>query len=284
MPNEGTRSLDLDKLDNDSGELVQTMFNSLKQPKPDVSRARKQVETLGKYARELRQSLVRLFNTFSSLVDEVVADDLTPFEAKEQLNVATRKFLGDVSDLSEAQGRTDKSFETREVINRQFLAKTAESKNQIQRALIQTGIFVGYAPIVPITQPNLVLESLTKKGIKARMYEGYPLLERQLVAGITMERQGKVVDPTKVIPNQKRVSDKKREAQHQANFDNFVESVKAKFPGMKLMQVGPANSWWSATWVWLIPEKEFDIIRKAAFGGSTFKVMKWGFAFHGSGK
>lgn len=279
-----SKPFDLEKLDNDSGELVQTMFNSIKQSKPDIARVRKQVENLGKYARDLRDSLVVLFNTFTSLVDEVAADDITPAEAKTQLQKVAQKFLVAVADLTEEKSRSDTSFETRQLLNRQFLNRTVEARSQIQQALIKAGVFVGYAPIIPITQPNLMVDALTKKGIKARMYEGYPLLEKQLIAGITMERQGKVVDPTKSIPNQKRISEKKRVEKNNMNFEAFVESVKAKFPTMKLVVVGPVNSWWSATWVWLVPEKEFDILRKATFGGGAFKVMKWGFAFTGSGK
>lgn len=276
--------IDLEKLDNDAGELVQTIFNSIKKSKVETQRVKTQVEQLGKLAKELREPLVRFYNAYLSIVDGLAIDDLSPTEAKRSLEKDAHDFMAALSSLTEEKTRADDSYKNRELLSKQFLRQAANNKNQLQTALIKKGVFVGYAPIIPLTKPNLVVEELVKRGIKARMYEGYPLLEKQLVAGISFDRQGRLLDPNDHQPV--KVLPKAKKAQQEEEFlKDFVASVKAKFPSHRLVEVGKPATWWSATWFWLVPEKELDAIRKATFGGgSSLIVTKWGFAFHGSGK
>lgn len=273
-------SIDLDKIDLDSGALVQSMFDALKSKKPGMVEARAHVQDLGKYARDLRQPLVVLYNTFASVCSEVQSQDLTRSEARDLLNKGVSTYMKEVALFTSRFNRGSSAYEQKQSQTADFMRNSLRTRQQLQTELLKKGIFVGYAPIIPIFASGFFdTDKLSRTGIKFRMFEGYPVLEKQLIVGMTLDRQGRIVDPTKSTPNLSKREIKNKQQEVEANFERFVEAVKSKFGNQRLIQVDKTITRYGATWAWLAPDKEMSLMLKAK--GGTFNLRSWDFAFPG---
>lgn len=264
--------MDIDALDNAASELVQLMFDSLRKSTSSSEReVRFKVESLGKSSKGLRHALIVVFNQFQSLYNAVSEGELSVKAAETEMQKVSNVFLNAVATVSEFMAQDETKREVKDVLTRQFIRNaTATSKAELNREVNKHGIYVGYAPVIPLTQSSVDIDFLQRKGLKVRAYEGYVILEKQLVAGMTLETQGKISGLQKAPSkgNQKAYAD-------------FVDTVIAKFKNQRLVEIGNPTSDMSSTWTWLMPAKEFDLLGSAM----RSKVVKsWGFAFTGAGR
>ncbi len=264
--------MDIDKLDNDASLLIQKMYEVLrKKPGTHVSEIRVAVEDIGRDAKGLRHPLVLIFNQFQSLRDALVEDEISLKEAEAELQKATNAFLNAVAVVSEFYAQNNTKKEVQDVLTRQFIRNaTASSKADLNREVNKNGVYVGYAPIIPIVQAPIDVNFLKRKGLKVRSYEGYAILEKQLIVGMTLDMQGKISG----LPHQSA-------NKPSASYEDFVDTVKAKFRSLRLVEVGKPRHEMSASWTWLVPAKELDWISSST---KTRIITSWGFAFTGVGK
>ena len=59
------------------------------------------------------------------------------------------------------------------------------TQSQFLKDLAEKGHVMAYAPVLPLCKPYLLRDKLTAKGIKNSVFEGYTILDRQLVVGIS---------------------------------------------------------------------------------------------------
>lgn len=138
-------------------------------------------------------------------------------------------------------------------------------------AQIKTKPFVvSRVPIVP-ADGNISAEKLNRLGISAESLGGYPVIHNQIVIGISPKAL--LGEHAGSLKSEKTAKAVRQEA------DRLRKLVEKKV-GQKLQFVSDnARSYGSGVWFWVMPNKELDMMSKAA-AGHRIKVQRWGFAFN----
>jgi hypothetical protein len=216
----------------------------------------------------VKKPSVKLMTIMSGVNDGLGDGSVTQAAAKKQCldefatwKVAVLKMMADISE--EAQPMD---------LGKDVLDRHDVSMEAIKHKLIRSDYFIGYTAVLPVVAPFLVKEALAENGFKSELYHGYMILENQLVAGLTTEYVKKRLE-----------EDPK--ANSTEIFEEFLTTVKSKYPNMQLMQLGRSEGWNNATWAWLIPLKQYTLLRKCTAGGRAsmnLSIKSWGFPFQRS--
>lgn len=223
----------------------------------------------------LKKSANVLINTIVSVREGLASKEITKKTATEDLKSGIAEFQEALDAIIESVDVSDSSEE--QVIDdlpsllKDQLTPYDSSANEIQVKLNKNGVFVGYAPVLPLCKPPLSKEALKKNAFPFKDFGGYLILEKQLVVGFSNDyiRQ--------------HLNKKDKEA---TLLEEMLDTVKAKYRNMKLVEVGGLSGWYGAKWYWLLPESQLRLLRKSTIAGpnsSSFSVSKWSFPFFRSG-
>jgi hypothetical protein len=143
-------------------------------------------------------------------------------------------------------------------------------KDQLQKAIIKTGTFVGYTAVLPLVRPPLDVSKLKRNGISATPFAGYTILDKQFVAGISNDFIYESILPGK------------KSKEPSAALDDFREIILTKYKHLKIIEIAPPIGWYGATWFWMTTSKEVEIWKKCTINEtsvSSIKANKWSFPF-----
>lgn len=71
--------------------------------------------------------------------------------------------------------------------SKELLRKYNPHKEKMQQEVLKNSHVVTYAPVLPLTKPFLQIDKLKAIGFQATSFEGYAVLEKQLVIGVSNE-------------------------------------------------------------------------------------------------
>lgn len=234
--------------------------------------AQMKLVTAASYARSLslifpqaKKLIINFQNSVKSISDGMADSELTQRQLKDMAAKDYVKFeIGVNSLLADLQ---DKEEPLKKEITQDQLTKFESGENDIKTHLIRNDFFIGYTTIVPITKPRFSTEALIRNGFKAEDFEYYALLGKQLVCGLKSEYIKRNMEKGMTATDV---------------FNEFKETVQARYKGMQLMQLGKDISWWDTSWCWLIPAKHLNLLKKSTLAGasnSNLNVQSWGFPF-----
>lgn len=69
----------------------------------------------------------------------------------------------------------------------ELLRSYSKDKAHIERILATDSHVITWAPVLPLTQPSLMKDMLDQRGFPNELFEGYAVLQKQLVVGVTIE-------------------------------------------------------------------------------------------------
>lgn len=220
-------------------------------------------------------------NTLVSINEGMRDGHLTRKGAAHEIELAITQFKDSIQKLSDSLSQPSK-FDP-EVLYKDLSKDTLKvydkNMNQVQVQLNHSGMFTGYVPVIPITQPPLDMAKLKAAGIAADTFAGYTILKKQFVAGITLEQLHKMA-PKAADPNTPREKAKKLEEEALQQFREVIES---KYRNLKLVQMGGQIGWWNAYWFWFVNSSEFKLMKSCTINSTTVQslpVKSWGFPFH----
>ena len=101
----------------------------------------------------------------------------------EDLRSAQAKLAPGVVDPEERNNDLDPEVR----FEKHALDRFKSTKDSVNSELSTHGSVMTYAPILPLCKPYLLVERLTAAGIANSKFEGYTVLDQQLVVGITNE-------------------------------------------------------------------------------------------------
>lgn len=221
----------------------------------------------------LKATLRNYRNTLTSVQGGLADGSLTQVQAKKEIKEANtlvenyiKMLLAEISvDETEVAPLTlDKLNDS--------LEKFSSTKNDLQTKLMRSPFFVGYTSVVPITTPTLSVDLLIQNGFKAEPFHGYSILGGQIVAGLTSDY---------IKSHMKEDNDGKSRTADEV-FNEFVDLVKLRYRKLDLIQLGHSIPWWDTSWVWLIPSRQFKVLKSCTYGGRSainLNVKSWGFPF-----
>lgn len=132
-------------------------------------------------------------------------------------------------------------------------------------------------PIVPVGTKmasnipmTLSIERLRRQGFKCESIGGYAVLQNQMVLGIAS--QGIKKTKTSEIKTSKKSSEILEEAEHILKLISKETKSKLQFVSQKAIGKN------GASWFWIMPERELDMLAKVS--GGTVNIPMWGFAFN----
>lgn len=136
---------------------------------------------------------------------------------------------------------------------------------KIRNSIIQSGLFIGRAPIIVQSTPAINREKLAAMGFPVSNIEGYTILKDQFVVGV---HENWIRDRTTTVRNKK--TDPYKE---------FLETLEIKYP--QHINAGSGLGYFESRWIWFPQESELAAIQRAS---GRLKVNSWGFAFDGAAK
>lgn len=157
------------------------------------------------------------------------------------------------------------------------------SMDKIQRAITKAGVFTGYTPVLPLTSPPLDATKLKRQGIASQTFAGYTILEKQFVAGISVDFINANVPKAEALPNEKPTRKVKPTETPEKILSEFRDIILTRYAHLRLREMAQPMSWWGATWLWFATERELEIWKKCSINPTTvssLKISKWGFPFH----
>jgi hypothetical protein len=220
----------------------------------------------------LKSQLRNFQNTVLSVQTGIGDRSISQREAKQEIQQA----IGELETklkviLKEVSDSEDQSTELN--VMKDSLVKYDLGMNELQTRLTRSHFFVGHTSILPVTQPALSVDALKANGFKAESFHGYPILSGQMVAGLTVDYMRKKTGGDEAAKGDPTATEV---------FDDFVSLVLRKYAKLDLIQIGKPIHWWDASWVWLIPSRQFKVLRSCSYGGKSalnLAVKSWGFPF-----
>jgi hypothetical protein len=262
----------LDQIDSDS---LKSKYNSA------ISSARLLLQEIP----GARSSITEFINTVRSVDEGTDAGAITKAQGTLELKDAIFHMrLGVVTQLDLINNPPATSFEEslQQDLSRDPLRAYDADKNKLQVALNKTGIFTGYLPILALSNPPLDAAKLVRRGIPASSFAGYTILNKQFVAGISLDyilahNKAKGKKPT---ANVQHMLSNDKEAQ--AIIQEFRETVQARYKHLKLTEMTEPHAWWGAIWLWMSSSSEYKAMHACTINDTTassLKFRKWDFPF-----
>lgn len=233
-----------------------------------------------------RASITVFINTVRSVDEGLNSGTILKPQASLELHDAIFHLrLGVVTQLDLINNPPPTSFEDalKNDLSRDPLRAYEADKNKLQMAINKTGIFAGYLPVLPLSNPPLDAAKLVKAGIPASSFAGYTILNKQFVAGVSLDyilaharTKGKQNQPVTV---QHMLSGDK---EAQAIITEFRETVQARYRSLKLTEMTEPHAWWGAIWLWMATPSEYRAMHACTINSTTVssvKFRKWDFPF-----
>lgn len=267
-------AVDVDKIN----DLVSTLQKELK-----TMAFNNAVQTLGQIMTEmpgLRASIKVIKNTVLSIQEGLEDKVLTKKAALEELKAAFEEFAEGLQTILDELTHEKPALDEYlyQAIGTDPLKVFQGSMDKVQRSILKTGVFVGYLPILPLTGPPLDAIKLKKKGVPAQAFAGYTILEKQFVAGISLDYIRAHSTPADGTGKKS----KNKEASPEKILDEFRDVLKSKYGHLHMSELAPPISWWGAMWIWMATSKEVDVWKTCTINQtavSSLKVSKWSFPF-----
>jgi hypothetical protein len=235
----------------------------------------------------IKSKNVAFLNALTSMREAVDTKEMTPREFSTELKsefVAYRlSVLAMIEEVNTPSQKDELSLHDALDKSGNALSKYEKSRDQIEKAILDTGFVVTYAPVMPISTPILDVARLTSNGFKSETFAGYPILHNQFVVGVSMDRIFQEVDEM-LGTELKKVGKTPTEDQRQAVYDNILDSVKSRFPSQRLRPVGAPYHWYNAVWFWMLPESHYKLLKSCTISATTVESLnlkKWSFPFRG---
>jgi len=215
--------------------------------------------------REQQRMLKDEFKGYELHLNNMLEEVRTPSQKEEMLSI---------SDLLEHSKHALTSFE--------------QNRDSLERAIAERGIVTAYAPVLALTTPMLEVSKCKANAFNATSFEGYPILHKQMVAGISTEKILDMVNEGKgsSVPGKPKKSSGRlpgsTHEQRQEVLDQFVDSVISKYPKLKLISVGAPYHWYETTWFWMLPQAHFNLLKRCTLSPTTVQslsIKKWSFPF-----
>ena len=227
------------------------------------------------------KAILRIYNNSLTSISEGLKDDiLTRAAALREVQKANKEFEQGVAkntDALSAPPKYDPEVLYQD-LSHESLKVFDKNMNQVQTELNKRGIFTGYCPVLPITQPPLDVTKLKAIGLPADTFAGYSILKKQFVAGITVEELHKMMS----MPHDVSMSEAKKKELEEEAIGHFKEIILAKYKNLKLVQMGGTHGWWSAYWFWFAPASEFRALKACTINSTTVQslsIKNWSFPF-----
>lgn len=216
----------------------------------------------------------KAYNSVDSLKDGLASDDAGEVELK-QLVEEVRNLWDNCKTLEYKKGKDLPTPETDPDVNetlqdlhsidmkkegQDILRKYAVFKKVIVPKLLGKRFKAVNAPVIAITKNMLFAEKLQKLRMSTGSFEGYPVLDKQILVGVDMD-----------WVNQ----DYKR--QMQPAIDYIIEQLKEK-TGKKYHMMGRARKVGFVQWAWLATDLDIQKLNQATAGGH-FILKSWSFPF-----
>lgn len=262
-----------DLLEQIEADSIRSKFNSV------ISSARLLLQEIG----GAKASITKFINSVRSVHEGLNSGAIT--KAQVQLELKDALFflrLGVVAQLDLIRNPPATSFEEslEKDLSRDPLKVYERDMNVVQTRLSKDGLFTGYVPVLPLSNPPLDAEKLQRAGIPATRYAGYTILNKQFVAGISLDY---ILAHTKskIKPGSEgRLISGDKEAQ--AIIQEFRETVQARFRHLKLTEVTDPHAWWGGIWLWMASGSELKKMHSCTINETTvsaLKFRKWDFPF-----
>lgn len=146
--------------------------------------------------------------------------------------------------------------------------------NEVQTRLGREGLFLGFAPVLPLMSPPLDHSKLKALGIPSRVFADYVILERQFVVGVSQD----YIKTTFGLGPRQTATPK----QSTIILDEIRDLVRTRFRSKSLTEMAEPASWWGAQWMWFVSKGEFKQLRACTIADSSevrLRVRSWSFPF-----
>ena len=226
---------------------------------------------------------LRVYNNTLTSINEGLRDQaLTRAGALVEIKLANTKLESDLKKAMDSLSQPSK-FDPEKLyhdLSHESLKVYDKNMNEIQTKLNKTGMFTGYVPVLPLTQPPLNVDKLNRIGITADHFAGYTILKKQFVAGISRDQLIKMRPKTK--PGVIYTENQKKQLDEDA-VQTFRDIIERKYAHLKMTMMGEPTSWWEAVWLWYAPTSEFKALKSCTINEATVQSLKikgWSFPFH----
>ena len=228
----------------------------------------------------LKSSIQKFKNALTSIQEGVASEALSKAQAglelKESLDEFEDNFRSFVSALSVDKPSFDEELQSR--LTPDSLKVFSKDKDSLQRALLKSGVYVGYAPVLALAGPPFNPGKLQHAGIPAESFAGYCILKKQFVAGISLDYINAHLDTT--VSGKK--SKSKDTEQKSVLIDEFKEILTRRYRSLRLEDAAPPLSWYGAMWFWMVPASELQVWRDCTISPTkvgSVAIKKWSFPF-----
>lgn len=214
-----------------------------------------------------------------SLNSMAMAFDMVVDQARQVLS-ETETVPDHVEDARDR--RTTSAYEPENIDEvRIKLANFDASRDEVRRDVSKYGYTLKKVPILFNSEPFLDMVKV-KRYFNADSFEGWPVLKQQIVLGMTshyIKKKG-----VKFLTQKQRtlqLRDPKNPSLGWAGplFLEMIEALNEKYPGKKYIAVAGVHVWDHASWMWVMPAKEYNLLRSCSAAPSTLRVKAWSLAF-----
>lgn len=119
---------------------------------------------------------------------------------------------------------------------------------------------VARAPVIPVSSPALIPETLKSAGFSVERIRYYAVLQKQLVIGLSSHYMAE-----------------NRGKKPQDLLNPILEHLRRQI-GQSVAVVSGSVKWDQGLWFWVMPQREYARLRSTVRGDSL-KITNWGFAF-----
>lgn len=215
-----------------------------------------------------RRDMVEAVENYATKVRAMIQSLVTPSQEEEARQ-------GELLDLAlhQARGKIQ-----------EFEKHRAEVMSQVKRS----GIAVVTAPVLAITAPVLDVAKLKNNGFTATSLEGYPVLHKQTVLGLSVEALHRLSggDGLKEVKLSDGTSTRSLKPERRDEIkEEVIATFLAKNPGF--IQTGREHSMDGVSWFWFLPENHIKLMKRCTLSPTTVQsltVKDWGFPFPGGSK
>ena len=241
---------------------------------------------VGQLKLAVRSHNIRILNTLTSVEEGTASGDLSVMGARSELKTAYLEYKTSVENILESlviPSQEDEKRSLTDVLNRSKETLLSFEKNRaaVRERIKESGVVVTSAPVLALASPDLDVEKLKRVGFKAKSLEGYPVLQEQMVVGISVDVVLKRIPGRKLeedgTPSKPSTPEQRNEIK-----DEFLETVFARFKSRKLIQLGKEVSYEGTSWYWLVPADHVKLFKSCTTSPHTvtsFSVKSWGFPF-----
>lgn len=226
---------------------------------------------------------IKFLNALTSMEEAVATGEMSLREMSTELRSEFNGYrLRVLKMVEEANSPTQKEeLSTPDLIGQGLsgLKGYESSRDQLEKDILNRGLVVAYAPVIPISSPPLDIAKLNANGFKSDSFAGYPVLHKQFIIGMSTEQI--LTEVTHLFGGDGKSSTAE---QREKVIENFIQSVTGRFPSQKFMPVGGTHHFYDSTWVWLLPQSHFNLFKKCTASPvsvQSLHIKRWSFPFAG---